>query len=75
MVQLPAAIKVATVPLTVQMLVVCDAKETVRPELAVADSVSGVPTVCVPGLEKVIVWFCRLAAFTVKLCETAEAAA
>jgi hypothetical protein len=57
------------------MLVVCDAKVTVKPELAVAESVSGVPTVCVPGLEKVMVWLRRLAAFTAKLCETAVAAA
>jgi hypothetical protein len=74
MVQVPDATNVAVVPLTVQMLVVCEAKDTTRPEVAVADSVSGVPTVCVPGLEKVMVWLC-IDAFTVKLCETAAAAA
>ena len=51
----PEAANVAVVPLTVQTLVVCEAKETVRPELAVATNVNGVPTVCVPGLLKVIV--------------------
>src|SRR5579863_5693628 len=71
-VQVPASRKVAVVPLTVQTLVVCDAKPTVNPELAVADSVSGVPTVCVLGLVKVIV--CNWPA-TVKLCVTGVAAA
>ena len=46
--------QVAVVPLTVQMLVVSEAKETVRLELAFAESISDVPTVCAPGLEKVI---------------------
>jgi hypothetical protein len=72
MVQLPAAINVATVPLTVQMLVVCEAKETVRPELAEAESVSGMPTVCVAGVEKEMVCAAPL---TAKLSETAVAAA
>ena len=72
--QVPAATKVAVVPLTVQMLVVCEAKDTTKPELAVADSVSGVPTVCAAGVEKEMVWLCR-AALTVKLCGTAVAAA
>jgi len=58
----------------VQTLVVVEAKETARPELAVAESVNGVPTVCVPGLVKVIVCAIR-AALTVKLCETDVAAA
>ena len=72
--QVPAAIKVAVVPLTVQMLVVVEAKETAKPELAVAESVSCVPTVCVPGLAKVMV--CAVcAALTVKLCGTMAAAA
>jgi hypothetical protein len=52
--------KVAVVPLTVQTLVVVDAKLTVKPELAVATSVSGVPTVCGPGLAKVIVCGVRI---------------
>ena len=55
MVQVPAATNVAVVPETVQTLVVADVKATARPELAVAESVSGVPTVCVPGLAKVMV--------------------
>ena len=37
------------------MLVVFDVKLTASPELAVAESVSGVPTVCVPGLGKLMV--------------------
>jgi hypothetical protein len=54
-VQVPAALNVAVVPLTAQMLAVVEVNETVRPELAVALSVNGVPTVCVPGLAKVMV--------------------
>ena len=54
-VHVPAATNVATAPLTVQMLVVVEAKDTVRPELAVAVSVLCVPTVCAPGLPKVMV--------------------
>jgi hypothetical protein len=53
-VHVPAVIKVAVVPLTAQTPVVCDAKLTARPELAAADSASGVPTVCVLGALKVI---------------------
>src|SRR5271157_1206333 len=74
-VQAPAAMNVAVVPLTVQMLVVVEAKATVRPELAVAESVSALLTVCIPGLAKVIVCEVRGAALTVKLCETGVAAA
>jgi len=59
--QVPAVRKVAVVPLTVQTLVVVEAKLTVRPELAVAESVNGVPTVCAPGLAKVIVCWVRAA--------------
>ena len=47
MVQLPGAMNVAVVPETVQTEVVVELKATTRPELAVAESVSGVPTVCV----------------------------
>ena len=68
----PAVTKVAFVPLTVQTLVVSEAKLTDKPELAVADSVSGVPTVWAPGALNVIV--CG-SAFTVKLRETGVAAA
>ena len=55
MVQVPEAINVAVVPETVQMPVVVDVKVTASPELAVAESVRGVPTVCVPGLAKLMV--------------------
>ena len=55
MVQVPDATNMAAVMETVQMLVVVEVKLTARPELAVAASVSGVPTVCVPGLAKVMV--------------------
>jgi hypothetical protein len=68
----PGVRNVAVVPLTVQTLVVCERKLTVNPEVAVAESVSGVPTVCVAGALNVIV--CG-SGFTVKLCETGVAAA
>ena len=74
MVQVPEAIKVAAVPLTVQMLVVVEANQTAKPELAVAESVSGVPTVCVPGLAKVMLCDFETDALTAKLCETGVAA-
>ena len=54
MVQVPAATNVAVAPPTVQTLAVVEAKLTARPELAVALSASGVPTVCAPGLAKVM---------------------
>jgi hypothetical protein len=56
------------------MLVVVEAKLTIRPELAAAERVSGVPTDCMPGLANVMVWAIR-AALTVKLSETGVAAA
>jgi len=69
--QVPAAMNVAVAPLTAQTLVVVDAKETLRPELAVAESVSGVPTICVPGLVKVMVCAVRAAlTVTVAICST-----
>ena len=55
MVQVPEAIKEAVVPATVQMLVVVEVKVTARLDVAVAESVSGVPIVCVPGLANVMV--------------------
>ena len=55
MVQVPVVRNVACVPETVQTLAVVEAKATVRLEVAVAESVSGVPTVCAPGLLKVMV--------------------
>lgn len=66
------ATKVAVTPLTVHMLVVVEANDTGSPEVADADNVSGVPTVCAPGLLKVIV--CDFP-FTVKLRDTGVAAA
>jgi hypothetical protein len=60
---------------TVQTLVVCEAKLTGRPELAVADSVRSAVTACVPGLLNVIVCGCNGAALTVKLREIGVAAA
>jgi hypothetical protein len=59
----------------VQIVPVCEAKLTAKPELAVADSVSNVPTVCVPGELNVIDCGFKDVAFTVKLCETGAAAA
>ena len=72
MVHVPAVRNVACVPETVQTPVVVEAKATVRLEVAVAESVSGMPTVCEPGLLKVMV--CA-SPFTVKLCGTIVAAA
>jgi hypothetical protein len=54
-VQVPEVTTVAVVGLTVQTLFVSEANATVKPELAVADSFSGVPTVCVAGALNVIV--------------------
>ena len=72
MVHVPVARNVACVPETVQTLAVVEAKATVRLEVAVAESARGVPTVCAPGLLKVMV--CA-SPFTVKLCGTIVAAA
>lgn len=55
MVQVPEAMNVAVALEIVQMPVVVEVKVTAKPELAVAESVSGAPTVCVPGLAKVMV--------------------
>ena len=63
---------VAVVPETVHTLVVVDVKLIARPEVAVADSVRGVPTVCAAIVGKLIV--CALP-FTAKLCGTMVAAA
>jgi hypothetical protein len=54
-VQVPEAINVAAVPETVQMLVVVEVKVTAKPELAVAESVNGLPTVWAEIAGKVIV--------------------
>jgi len=70
----PALRNVAVVPLTVQTVAVVEAKLTVRPDVDVAESVCGVPTVCAPGVLKVMVCDSS-AAFTVKLRDTGVAAA
>jgi hypothetical protein len=72
MVQVPEVSMVAVVPETEQLTGVVDAKLTAKPELAEAESVSGVPTVWVAIVPKVMV--CEVA-FTVKLRETGVAAA
>jgi hypothetical protein len=54
-VHVPAETKVAVEIETVQTPKVDEAKLTAKPEVAVAESVSGVPTVCVPGVTKLIV--------------------
>jgi hypothetical protein len=72
MVQVPIATIVAAVPETVQMEVVVEVKLTAKLELAVAESVSGVPTFWTPRGAKVMVCASPL---TVKVCETAVAAA
>jgi hypothetical protein len=71
-VHVPGVRNVAVVPLTVQTPVVSEANVSVKPELAVADSVRGVPTVCASGALKVIV--CGSGS-TVKLRDTGDAAA
>jgi hypothetical protein len=73
--QVPAVANVAVVPLTVHTVVVCVAKLTAKPELAVADRVSAVPAVCVPGELNVIDCGCKGVASTAKLRETGVAAA
>jgi hypothetical protein len=72
MVQAPGVRNVAVVPATAQTMAVWEANVTVKPELAVAESVRGIPTVCVAGALKVIV--CGSGS-TEKLCETGAAAA
>ena len=63
------------VPETVQTPAVVEVKLTVRLEVAVADSVSGVPTVWVGMAPKLMVCEVRGAGLTVKLCGTIAAAA
>ena len=69
-VQLPAAVNVAVVPETVHTLVVCEVKLTVNPDVAVAESVSGIPTTWVPGLGKVM--FCERSPVPDRLVEREE---
>ena len=70
---MPKPTSVSAEPLTVHTLCVLDAKETLRPEVAVATKAAGaMPKLWLPGAMKVMV--CA-AAVTVKLLDTAEAAA
>jgi hypothetical protein len=55
-VQVPAPRNDASEPATVQTPGVVEANVTGSPEVAVAESVSFVPTDCVPGLGKAIAW-------------------
>jgi hypothetical protein len=73
-VQVPAVRRVAVVLETVQTLGVVEVKVTARPEVAVALSVSGVPTIWTGMAPKVMV--CALGAgLTVMFCGTVVAAA
>lgn len=78
MVQVPTAINVAVVPLTVQTAGVDDVKLTGSPELAVAVkfTVAGVvvPSIWVGIVPKVIVCTVSGSAETAKLCPTSGAA-
>ena len=77
-VQAPGATKVSVVPLTVQTLAVVEAKETGKPELAVAESAGGaLPTVGLLGAANVTVMVCanKGAGATVTVFDTAAAAA
>lgn len=71
-VQFPAANRDAVLPETAQTPLVDDVYATLKPELAIAFKVNGVPTVCAAIELKVIV--CD-PPFTVKLCETGIAGA
>jgi hypothetical protein len=64
-VQVPVVRNVAVVPDTVHTAVVAETKVTVKPELAVAERVSGVPTLCAAIEPKLIVC---VAFPTAKLC-------
>ena len=63
--QVPAAEKEAVKLLTVHTFNEVDTKDTGKPELEVAESVSGVPTVWAPGLAKEMV--CAVAPWTVSV--------
>ena len=54
-VQLPAATSVSVLPLTVHTELGLEANWTISPEVAVAESTEGVPTVWLPGEAKVMV--------------------
>ena len=71
--QVPAETRVTVVPLTVQTGVVVEAKLTVKPELAVAVSVTGpLPKAMAAGCPNVRVW---VAGVILKLCVIGGAAA
>ena len=72
MVQVPELRNVTVAPETVHTLGVVEVNVTVRPLVDVAESVTGVPAVWVPGLAKVIV--CA-SPFTGKVCGTMAAGA
>ena len=69
-VQVPGANRVRVLPLTVHTGAVLDANWTVNPEVAVAESAAGVPTVWLPGEAKVMLCVCT----TAKLWVTVGAA-
>ena len=74
--QLPTAINVRVVPLTVQTLDVVDANATARPDVDVAASGAGTtPKVWLPSEVKLMVCAVSGAADTVKLFDTAGAGA
>jgi hypothetical protein len=72
MVQVPEAMNAAVEPETVQTPVVAEVKATAKPELAVAESVSGVPTVCATIAPNEMVCASPL---TVNVCATVGAGA
>ena len=72
MLQFPAAINEAVLPVTVQIAGVADEKLTARPEVAVAERFNVVPAVCAPIAGKLMV--CCDGAFTMKLWLTFGAA-
>ena len=75
-VHVPTATSTSVLPLTVQTPGVAEANDTARPDVALATSAAGaVPRVWLPGEAKLIVCAVSGAAATVKLLDTAAAAA
>ena len=72
MVQVPEARNVVMAPETVQTPVVADEYVMDRPEVAVAERVSGMPTVCADTAGKVMVWEVSGAVVTVLEAVAAE---
>jgi hypothetical protein len=70
-VHVPDAMNGAVVPETVLMPLVSEVKVTSKPDLTVAESVSGVPIACEGDAPKVIACDYSL---TIKLCEAVGAA-